>query len=280
MFHRGKRDLSRPGKNLMLRRSATRVPRHEGPLPCAIVAVPVRLRSGEAITSAMLAILSLMTETAPSNETASFDTKVPRSEEAINALMKERKGLWEYRLYAGLLRRNLDALEPKYRDHVMGYARANGTVVATGALIEHVQAAMGSLLITVGNFNKLMDPRAQEAAFGRPGEPGDVDQIVHLAQRFASVYEDLMDWSADLRGTSASGDHAKAALEAQAKTTDQPLQAMRAFVNNFVAQMDTIEERLASGEEDIRIEMVIEITLNEDLSAELQREVEAALQED
>lgn len=228
----------------------------------------------------MLAILSHMTETTSPDNTESFDTKVPRSEQAIHALMTERKGLWEYRLYAGLLRRNLDALEPKYRDHVMGYAPANGAVVTTDTLIEHVQAAMGSLQITVRNFNRLMDPRAQEAAFGRPGEPGDVDQIVHLAQRFASVYEDLMNWSGDLRGASASGDHAMAALEAQAKTTDQPLQAMRSFVNNFVVQMDTIEERLASGEEDIRIEMVIEIKLDEDLSAELQREVEAALQED
>ncbi|MCC5781840.1 hypothetical protein CRM73_02565 [Kocuria sp. CCUG 69068] len=49
---------------------------------------------------------------------------------------------------------------------------------------------------------------------------------------------------------------------------------------SITARMDTVEERLAFGEEDIPIEMVIEIKLDEDLSAELQREVEAAPQED
>lgn len=237
-------------------------------------------RSGEVIGSAVLAILGCMTESASPDKSMAVDTKVPRSQEAIQALMTERKGLWEYRLYAGLLLNNLRALESKYRDHEMGYARANGKVVTKESLPDRVQAEMGSLLITTGNLNKVMDSKAQELAFGRPGEPGDVDQIAHLAQRFVSVYEDLLDWSANLRGTSTNGDHTKAALEALAETTDQPLKAMRLFVDDFVAQMDTVEERLASGDDDIRIDMVLEITLDEDVADNLQREVETALRED
>lgn len=210
----------------------------------------------------------------------SSDTKVPRSKEAIQALMTEREGLWEYRLYAGLLRLNLDELEPKYRDHVMGYARSNETVVTKETLHDRVQAETSSLLATIENFNRVLGSEVQEAAFGRPGEPGEVDHIVHLAQRFVSVYEDLMDWSTNVRGMVAIGDHTRAALQALAKAADQPLKAMRSFVEKFVAEMDTIEERLAAGETGIEIEMVLKPELDETVSSELVREVEAALRED
>jgi hypothetical protein len=33
----------------------------------------------------------------------------------------------------------------------------------------------------------------QDAAFGLPGEPGDPDRIIHLAERFVSVQEELLD---------------------------------------------------------------------------------------
>lgn len=210
----------------------------------------------------------------------SSDTKVPRSKEAIQALITERVGLWEYRLYAGLLRVNLDELEPKYRDHVMGYARSNATVVTKETLQERVQAETGSLMTSIENFNRVLSSEVQEAAFGRPGEPGEVDHIVHLAQRFVSVYEDLMDWSTNVRGMVAVGEHTRASLQALAKATNQPLRAMRSFVDDFVTEMDTIEERIAAGETGIEIEMVIKLDLDETVSSEILSEVEAALHED
>ena len=72
----------------------------------------------------------------------------------------------------------------------------------------------------------------------------------------------------------------RAALQALAKAADQPLKAMRSFVEKFVAEMDTIEERLAAGETGIEIEMVLKPELDETVSSELVREVEAALRED
>ena len=217
---------------------------------------------------------------APVSVQQSSDTKVPRSKEAIQALMTGREGLWEYRLYAGLLRVNLDELEPKYRDHVMGYARSNGTMVTKESLPDRVRTESSSLLNTIDNFNKVLGSEVQEAAFGRPGEPGEVDQIVHLAQRFVSVYEDLMDWSTNVRGLVAMGGHTRAALQLLAKATDQPLKVMRSFVNEFVAEMDTIEERLAAGETGIKIEMILKLELDESVSSELMHEVESALRED
>ncbi|MGH2777389.1 MAG: TIR domain-containing protein [Actinomycetota bacterium] len=194
----------------------------------------------------------------PSN--AVLDGKVPRSQEAIEALMTERTGDWEYLLLAGLPRQNMDKLEPKYRDFKMGYARRTGVHVERDDLLQYVQTATGSINAIIENFDVVLDTKVQEQAFGKPGEPGDVDRIIHLAERFVSVYEDFMDWSTELSGASTRIGEGSEALRALALLADNPVDTCRKFISDFVEQMDTITERTA-GEENLVIEMPVTWTL-------------------
>lgn len=188
-----------------------------------------------------------------------LDGKVPRSQEAIEAMMTERPDAWEYLLYAGLLNANMEKLEPEYRDFAMGYARRNGVYVPRDDLLEHVQGAIGSIEGIVDNFNAILDAELQERAFGAPGEPGDVDRIVHLAERFVSVYEDLMGWAADLRGASAPGGGAEV-LKLLARWAEQPVDECRRFVKTMVAEGDTFTDRLAAGDHiDIQLTVTLEL---------------------
>ncbi|MGB7962264.1 MAG: hypothetical protein WCF12_04795, partial [Propionicimonas sp.] len=96
-------------------------------------------------------------------------------------------------MYGGLVKLNMDKLEPKYQDFAMGYARRNGRHVGRDELIDYAQSAIGSISAIARDFDMVLDAGVQERAFGKPGEPGDVDRIVHMAEKFLSVYEDLMD---------------------------------------------------------------------------------------
>lgn len=226
------------------------------------------------------AIRTKMRGTAPARSSSELlDGRVPRSQDAIEALMTERTGLWEYLLYAGLLRANMDKLEPKYRDFAMGYARRNGRHISRDELIDFTQAAMGSISAIVENFSMVLDAAVQERAFGKPGEPGDVDRIVHMAEKFISVYEDFLDWAADLRGTSAQLGRGAEVLRVLSKCAEQPVEECRRFVHNFVAEMDTVEERVEAGEQ-VSIEMPLTLELDPAISAEFHKKLRAALEDD
>ena len=230
----------------------------------------------EGLTRAIKAKVGDYAPAQPSS--ALLDGKVPRSQEAIEATMTERTGIWEYLLYAGLLSANMEKLEPKYRDFVMGYARRTGRHVSREGLLEYVQQAIGSIQGIVDNFNMVLDLDVQERAFGKPGEPGDVDRIVHMAERFISVYEDFMDWAAELRGTSAPGDGAEV-FRLLARWAQQPVEECRRFVSELVTEMDTASERIDRGEK-ISFTMAVTLKIDEAISNEMQAKLRQVLEED
>jgi hypothetical protein len=247
----------------------------DGLLPTVIYLDSRRL----GIEGLIKAIKAKVSGTAPARpNSALLDGKVPRSQEAIEAMMTERPGIWEYLLYGGLLRVNMDKLDPKYQDFVMGYARRNGRHVGRDELIDFTQSAIGAIDAIVQNSNMVLDPGVQERAFGRPGEPGDVDRIVHMAEKFISVYEDFMDWAADLRGTSTQVGGGSDALRALSRWAEQPVEECRRFVNAFVAELDTATERIGAGEQ-INIEMPVTLTLDPAISAEFHEKLRAAFQD-
>lgn len=217
-------------------------------------------------------------EHAPRTPTASstvLDGKVPRTKEAVEALISERGGIWEYLLFAGLLRQNMDALEPQYRDFVMGYAPRTGRHVELKDLIAYVQSMIGQIDAIVGNFSVVLDPDVQERAFGAPGQPGDVDRIVHLAERFVAVYRDFMDWAAEVRGTSTRVGSESETLRLLAQWAAQPVESCRKFVEEFTEQMDSATERTDAGE---RLEIIMPVTLT--LDPEVTEPFHASLRKD
>lgn len=232
------------------------------------------------INGLIKAIKAKVSGTAPTRpNSALLDGKVPRSQEAIEAMMTERPIIWEYLLYGGLLKVNIDTLEPKYQDFVMGYARRNGRHVRRDELINFTQSEIGTIHAIVQNFGMVLAPEVQERAFGRPGEPGDVDRIVHMAERLISVYEEFMDWAADLRGTSAGIGGGSDALRALSRWAEQPVEEFRRFVNAYVAELDSATERIAAGEQ-IKIDLPFTLTLDPAISTEFNQKLRAVFEED
>ena len=201
-----------------------------------------------------------------------FDGKVPRTSESLATVLGERPAGWEYLLYAGTLKQNIKELESKYRDHLLEYAPMNGVHLRGDDALAYVQNGYAALLHIADSFGRVLSGPAQEAAFGSPGKPGDPERILHLANRYLSVYEELLDWAADRRATTIHDDDLKEAASLQAHLVDQPVDAMRAFVSDFTHEVDSMHAKLIAGN-DVDITMVVPYETDDDLLEQIRRAI-------
>lgn len=222
------------------------------------------------------AIKMKVSGTEPARLPSVLDDRVPRSKEAIEALVEQRAACWEFRLHAALIKSGIEALEDKYRDHKLEYGARSNTFVDRDNLIQFGQTALADVLTITANFEAVLSNEAQEAAFGRPGEPGDVDKIIHLAGRFVSNYEDFLDWAARIRGASVNGEHGRAAMRLLAQAANDPIETIRQFVDEYVAEVDTFVERTNAGEH-IRIVKRLQVDMEEGLMERFHEELTLAV---
>jgi hypothetical protein len=195
---------------------------------------------------------------------------VPRNADQQRELLAQRPPAWEYLLYAGVLWQRRQALEAKWRDHQLGYGRRTGRHFNDREAIDFVSNVFKDLSAAGPNILRMLDKRAQEQAFGLPGEPGNPELIEHIATRLVEVYENIMDMASTLRGAGVSGILAPY-LEASARLTDTPLREIRDFVDEFVAMADGLPDRIAAGES-IVVQMKLTLTIDDEALADLSRE--------
>jgi TIR domain len=198
----------------------------------------------------------------------------PRTVEQKRELLAQRPEAWEYLLYAGVLWQGRQALEAKWRDHELGYARRTGQHLDDKAALRLLSSAMDDLKACMANLLKMLDPQARERAFGPPGQSGDPTLIEHIAMRFIQVYEEVLDVAAKLRGTGIS-DHMASVMDAAAHLADTPLSEIRDFIDQVIVETDTIPDRLARGEP-ITIALTLTLTVDDEAGKRFDVEMDRA----
>ncbi|MFE0356347.1 toll/interleukin-1 receptor domain-containing protein [Streptomyces nigra] len=188
--------------------------------------------------------------------------RVPRTAEQQRELLAQRPPAWEYLLFGGVLWQRREALEEKWRDHELGYAGRTGRHYTNEQVFTFLGNSLNDLSVGPQNIAKMLSLEVQERAFGAPGEPGNPELIEHIARRIVGSYEQMIDVAAGLRGAGISGEVSDVA-EATARLADQPLKQIRDFIDQLVAELDTVPERIARGEE-LRISMDLILALDED----------------
>jgi TIR domain len=210
----------------------------------------------------------------PSEQTAApTPVRAPRTPEQQRQLLAQRPPAWEYLHLAGVLAQGKDALEPKWRDHQVRYIRRGGSALTGDQIPAFIQVAARELAGHTDNIERILDTKVKERAFGPPGVPGDPIQIEHLGQLLLDVYENLLDWSARVRGTTTS-DQFTRLLDLLASFADNPINEMRAFIDQYVDQAERLPELLAEENDDpIEVTVYLTFTFDEHLSAEYNREM-------
>jgi hypothetical protein len=185
-----------------------------------------------------------------------FD-RVPRTLKEEEALKKERPPAWEYLLFGAVLRRERDALDEKYRDHLMKYRRFSVGPLDEDQARELLQMIFGEITGIVDNLNRLLTEETQTRAFGPPGEEGRIDEIEHLGSRLVDVYEEILDWSARVRGA-AVPEQFEEVFAIASSYADGPIEQFRAFVDDFVGRLDEMPAKLAAGED---VHLILELKI-------------------
>lgn len=188
--------------------------------------------------------------------------RVPRSADEEAALLRAKPPAWEYLLFAAVLHRKVQRLEPKYRDHEMRFVRPNGSSFDDGEALGNLSQAFSNVRMMTGNVERVFSPHAQEFAFGPLGESGDADRIEHLGERLIEIYEYYLDWAADLRGTTVPDEY-QTVIDISSTFVDGPIRQFRAFIEEFVADADRLPERLRNNETiELTKSLVVEIEGN------------------
>jgi plasmid stabilization system protein ParE len=192
---------------------------------------------------------------------------VPGDHDDVAALLAKRPPGWEYLLFAAVLRRGFDSLATKHRDHTLRYATHGREFLDDEQALQFILGSSVRLHAIVDSFQRMLTTDAQDAAFGRPGEPGDPDLIVHLGQRLVDLYEELLDWAATLRAAAAWSQALRRLADVTARLADQPIASLRSSVAEFVDLIDSMPARLRDGER-VAIDLVVRLDLPEEIITE------------
>ena len=110
--------------------------------------------------------------------------------------------------------------------------------------------------------NPISRQELQSRAFGEPGQDGNPHRLQHLAGHIAAVYEDLSDWSSNVRSLSVPMEHASLFLRLS-DLASRPIDEYRKFVGSVVATLDRRTELAEDGSKDdpVGIELTLTPTM-------------------
>jgi hypothetical protein len=124
------------------------------------------------------------------------------------------------------------------------------------------------------SVERLLDPTAQQKAFGAPGEPGDPKRIQHLGGRLVDVYESMLDWASQLRRIHVPEDF-RHAFELAARMIDQPIEEFREFIDRPVTAMDGLSGQLAEPDDGpLVIDLELRLSVDESVAAAFHSEMQ------
>jgi hypothetical protein len=201
--------------------------------------------------------------------------KIPRTPEEQARLITLRPSAWEYLLFAGALLQGHDALESTYLDLRFGIAGRREELSfadACGVLAAACDRYDDALQVLQSAF----EDEPQEHAFGPAGVPGDPRAILHLAQTIVRGYGEMLEAVQTMQAIDPPRvlDNVFALARRQLFA---PIEAVRSFVSRVIEEIGALPERLAKADgEPIVIDLLLDMTPDETLGAELQLELRRA----
>jgi len=186
---------------------------------------------------------------------------VPRTAKQIDQVLLNRPPAWEYLLFAGYLVVGKSELERKWRDHELGYRSPHGPLIDDADAATILQSALNDTQTYVANATRLLEKEPQERAFGPPGVAGNAEAIEHLAKRLVSVYEDLLDWEARVRGGRVS-ERFERAFALAANLVATPIREFREFFDTFADEMEQVPQKITAGGP-VTLHLTLVVSINE-----------------
>jgi len=168
---------------------------------------------------------------------------IPRSFAHLSAdaqqLILERPHFWEYRLFAQVLVDGIANQRLRRRDFNLGLSFRAGTFIPNSELFKWMEKHLALTRQTRINIERLYDGPVM-ASFGAPGEPGDPEAIVHVAERTIAAYEKTMEWAEDVRAAVVD-ERARRCVEAVAGLVSRTLDNFESFAKECHSTLEALK---------------------------------------
>ena len=185
----------------------------------------------------------------------------------------DRRPGWETLYLATEIKRCIDSHQSAYETWLGG--GSTPSLVLEHDPVTDLSQRNDAVVAIVGRFEPLFSPATLEVALGRPGEPGDEEEIARVAAGIGSAFGDLIEWSSTTRGAEPPPDW-QDAYRALAQIVDTPLRQIRTFGDEFCAQTMTAIDRQRSGQDPgPAIEMSLTVSIPDEDSEAVARALDA-----
>jgi len=128
--------------------------------------------------------------------------------ESLRIYIEKPKG-WEYLVLAKLLQERIQLQENKKLDAELGISFGPVIDLSERILaIKWISGKFSQISQTTQHLSRALNAGI-EGAVGKPGEPGDILRIVHLATRLADGYSHILDWTLEFNRIEAESEFEK-----------------------------------------------------------------------
>ena len=181
----------------------------------------------------------------------------------------EKPMAWEYLLFLEALAYNLQQQQDLKYDLQYGiYLNESVLLKESQEILELCQTKLNELQNKVDLLNTLMNQGINEAV-GKPGEPGDADYILYIAERVIDIYKAVGEWRLDFKKYMVP-ETFQNLLDVMSRWGSSINEGIERFIS------DSRETLVAALTEDKHgtIHLTMQITLDDELTEEVNKEFE------
>ncbi|MCX5358482.1 caspase family protein [Streptomyces sp. NBC_00124] len=187
---------------------------------------------------------------------------VPRTLADRGALIEDRPPKWDYLLYASSLHLGMESLDQKWSQYDAGRS-SRSRRMSVAQLCHYVDASLDKLQEITQRVGECLTQELQDLAFEQSKERENPQLIMRMASDLVGVYEDYMDWAMAARGIVAPHRAARL-IEMTALIADPPIRQVRAFMEQYISEMDSLNRRYATSEiASVSVNLTLEIELDQ-----------------
>ena len=190
--------------------------------------------------------------------------------EPLRLVLEEPDG-WEYLLFVAATRQKLLGTANLKYYVLRGLGTGNPVRVRPQDLTDWFRSKMNELRGLARTITSVVEDSFPEA-IGQPGEPGDANKIVHLANRFGDTYERILRWSLEFQDL-ALPEEFNHFRNLAAQWPLPTVTNIETFVNSFESQVrEALENREPNKKRVLTYTIKIELSdEGDEISAELHR---------
>lgn len=187
---------------------------------------------------------------------------------AVRALV-EKPFAWEYKFFAHILKDEFNKLQKRKWDYRYGIFDGHTNAFKTPDLLDFISERFSEIIQLIGVLDVLVNTTIQDA-FGAPGEPSDLEMMVYVAKRLATMYEKLIGWGLYFKSLHVDERFAHL-LQLLYELPISILNSIDDFINRLYVEITSIPDADDKVERRINLKCTLDISNTNEINDEINR---------